>query len=158
MITKAKVGFVQSADIIPTKDRTVNGYIAENSEKWNRAVFGSIGAEGALSGGSGEKASGEQKLANYDKLGGLVTKGGRKIKTGSFFDFATQSPKEKPEVIFVFRDLEGNIVEVPEGEEVPLEVRAAEIASANKAGKNSKADSPKIGASKKAKHNIEDEE
>ncbi len=152
----------EPSDAVPIADRTVNGFIAENHEKWNRAIFGAIGSLGTLTGGVGENASLEAKLAAYDKLGGLITKGGRKIKTGSFYDFAGKKARATPEVSYIFRDLEGEEVVVPEGEEVPLEVRAAEIATANKANKVSakKAakDTAKVGVGSKKKPNIEDEE
>jgi|SRR3990167_382734 len=116
----------------------IKGYEIVNSDKFERAVNGSIGSGGALHGGVGEKASNEAKLAEYDRLGGLIRKKGHNIKMGSFYDFAKKKPREKPEIVFVFRNLNGVEVEVPEGEEVPLEVQAAELAK--KKGKKVKKD------------------
>ena len=113
----------------------VGGYELVNAEKVDRAILGSMSAGGQLQGGVGEKASDEVKLAEYDRLGGLVRKNGRKVKMGSFYDFENKKPREEPEVVLVFRDLEGNEIEVPEGEEVPLEARAAEMIAEKKAKK-----------------------
>lgn len=153
--TKVKVGAAQPSDVAALDERTVNGYVAENAEKWNRAVEGSIAREGTLVGGVGKDASPEAKLAAYDRLGGLITKDGRKVKTGSFYDFKKQAQREVPEVVLILNNLEGDVVEIPEGEEIPLEVRAAEMAGAKKAEKNvAKATK----STKKAKASIEDEE
>jgi len=120
------------------------GFTIANGEKWDRAVNGTVHREGKLSGGVGENATDEVKLAAYDKLGGLVMKGKNKVKMGAFYDFEKKTPREKPEVVFIFRDLEGTEIEVPEGEELPIEVRAAEMVKAKKV--------------KKVKKTIEDEE
>ena len=117
------------------------GYECVNEDKVKRAIEGNIGAQGKLHGGVGEVASDEAKLAEYDRLGGLVLKNGNKVKTGSFYDFANKAPRTKPEVVLVFRDIEGKEVEVPEGEEVPIEVKAAQIA--DKAKKAKKVKKPK---------------
>lgn len=107
----------------------LNGYDCVNADKVNRAIYGAVTSNGRLSGGVGENASDDVKLAEYDKLGGLIQKDGNAIKIGSFYDFEKRCPREVPEVLFVFRDIEGNVVEVPEGKEVPLSVKAAKIAS-----------------------------
>ncbi len=99
-----------------------------NGDKWTRAVEGNIGKGGQLEGGVGVSASDSEKRAAYDKLGGLVRKDNRNIKTGSFYDFKKREPRKKAEIVFVMRDLEGTEVEIPEGKEVPIEVRAAEKA------------------------------
>lgn len=113
----------------------IKGYDLANPDKVERMLNGSMGSGGKLVGGVGEKATDEAKLAEYDRLGGLITKGSNKIKTGSFYDFGKKQPREKPEVVFIFKDLEGRVVEIPEGEEVPIEVKAAEIAKKQKPGK-----------------------
>ena len=110
----------------------IKGYDLANSDKVERMLNGSMGSGGKLYGGVGEKAADEEKLAEYDRLGGLITKGGNKVKTGSFYDFEKKQPREKSEVVFVFKDLEGRVVNIPEGEEVPIEVKAAEIAKKQK--------------------------
>ena len=104
----------------------VSGYEIVNGDKYQRAVFGSVGKEGKLYGGVGEKATDEEKIAAYDKIGGLILKNGRRVKTGSFFDFKKKAIREKPEVILLFKDLEGNTAEIREDEEIPLELKAAE--------------------------------
>lgn len=141
---------------IPVGSRTVevNGvqYVAENAEKWDRAVNGALGGEGTLVGGVGAGATPLEKLQQYDKLGGYITVGGRKVKTGAFFDHKRNEAVEDPRPVLLFR-VNGEEVEVPVGEELPVEVQAAEIADKKKAGKAG----ARKGA-KKAKPSIEDEE
>jgi len=110
----------------------LNEFELVNPEKWNRAVFGSIGSGGALVGGVGEGATDEVKLTQYDKLGGLIKKDGRTVKTGCFWDFAKKKAVEKPVVIFQFQDLDGNKVFIEDGKEIPMEVIAAEHMSKKK--------------------------
>jgi hypothetical protein len=124
------------------------GFDLVNEDKIERALHGNIGAEGKLVGGVGDNASDMEKLAEYDKLGGLVRKGKYNLKIGCFFDFTTQKAKESPEVVFTLKDLNGNTVEVPEGEDIPLEVRAAEIQKEKKSAKKVK----------KSKKDVEDED
>ena len=116
----------------------IKGYDLANPDKVERMLNGSMGSGGKLVGGVGEKASDDAKLAEYDRLGGLVRKGENKVKTGSFYDFEKKQPREKAEVIFIFKDLEGRVVEIPEGEDVPIEVKAAELAKKQKPGKKVK--------------------
>lgn len=143
-----------SADLnIPVGDRTVvvggHEYVAENAEKWDRAVNGTTLEDGGLVGGVGRDAAPEAKLVAYDKLGGYITTGGRKVKTGSFFDFEQGAAVESPEPVLLFR-VDGQDVEVPVGEQLPIEVQASEIAGKKKAAKAAKP--------KKAKPSVEDEE
>lgn len=98
-----------------------------NADKLNRAIYGVVKQNGSLAGGIGEDASDEMKLAYYDRLAGLIMKGEYKVKTGCFWNFESRKPQENPVIIFELRDLLGNKVEVPEGNEIPLEVKAAEI-------------------------------
>jgi len=105
-------------------------YTAQNEEKVNRAIYGSMSSGGQLKGGVGENALPEVILAEYDRLGGAILLGKNKVKMGSFYDFEKRKPREKPEVLLVFRDLNGIKVEIPEGKEVPIEVQAAELARA----------------------------
>lgn len=121
----------KTKEIAQVESTNVLGFIIANPEKWNRAVFGTVASLGQLTGGVGENASDEEKLAEYDRLGGLILKGKYKVKTGSFWDFKKKVAHAKPEVVFLFRDLAGDEVEVAEDEEIPLEVRAAEVASEN---------------------------
>ncbi len=113
------------------------GFTLMNPEKLDRAVNGAIASSGVRKGGVGTKENFEkdpankgkdweaQVLAKYDSLGGYITKDGNKVKMGSFFDFEKKRNKEKSEVVFVFRDLEGRVVELDEGKDVPLDVQAA---------------------------------
>lgn len=73
-----------------------------------------------------ENASDHDILVAYDKLGGLITKGGQKVKTGCFYNPKTKAAIAEPKVIYLYA-VNGRIVEVPEGTELPGEVRAAKI-------------------------------
>lgn len=141
--------------IVPQSTKNIDGFSLINAEKLDRVISGVVGREGKSFGGIGEKfddagnlTNGAEILAAYDKLGGLVLKDGNKLKTGCFYDFEKKQAKKTPEIVYIFRDLEGDEVEVPEGEEVPLEVKAAEIAQKAKAAKKVK----------RPKKSIEDEE
>jgi len=111
------------------------GFSIVNDEKFNRAVYGAMGANGALHGGVGEGATDEAKLAEYDRLGGLVRKGKNKVKMGCFYDFKSKAPHKKFDVVLEFKDLDGETVEIAEGEEIPVELKAAEIINEKKAVK-----------------------
>lgn len=110
----------------------IKGYELINDEKYDRAINGAIGREGKAEGGVGEEATDELKLAAYDRLGGLILKNGRKVKTGCFCDLAASKKQDKivaienPKVILVLNDLAGNKVEIGENEELPIEVQAFE--------------------------------
>lgn len=127
-------------------------------DKVERAINGSVGAQGSLVGGVGKEATPEAIIAEYDRLGGLIVKikpglkpedlnlpedatpeeklkaekklmkMSYKVKTGSFYDFKKGEARAKPQVLLVFRDLYDNEIEIPEDEPIPLEVRAAEAA------------------------------
>lgn len=131
----------------------INGFTLVNEDKVNRAIFGTLGRGGALEGGVGEDASDAAKLAEYDRLGGLVRKDGRKVKTGSFYNFEGKAPHKKPVITLVMRDLEGNEVELGEDEAIPVEVQAADKIAERKA----KA-AGKKGKGKKAEEASEEEE
>lgn len=73
-----------------------------------------------------ENATDHDILVAYDKLGGLITKGGQKIKTGCFYNVKSKTAYENPQVVYLYA-VNGRIVEVPEGAELPGEVRAAKI-------------------------------
>lgn len=152
-VKKSKVGTAPAHD---QSSRTVNGFVADNADKWERALHGTIGAEGRLQGGVGDGASPEAKLAEYDRLGGLIRFEGRKVKTGAFWDFEAGKAVAEPKPVWVVT-VEGEQVEVPVGEELPVEAKAAEIAQTRKAAKNAE---PKgrTSVAKKAKPAIEDEE
>lgn len=104
----------------------INGFELVNSDKVERAINGTVSSKGAMVGGVGEAAVPEAILAEYDRLGGLIKKGGDKVKTGSFFDFKAKAPRDVPEVVFIY-NVNGRFVEVPEGQQLPGEVRAAKM-------------------------------
>lgn len=86
-----------------------------NDEKVKRALHGSLGREGKLYGGVGDEASPEALLAEYDRLGGLITKGGLRVKMGSFYDFEKKQPRPELELAFL-ADVDGEQCEVTEEE------------------------------------------
>lgn len=136
----------------------VKGFTLVNQEKVNRAIYGAMSQGGRPDGsGVGEKAKPEALLAAYDRLGGLITKDGQTIKTGCFYDFENKQAFDKPVVVFLFKDLDGETVEIEEGEEIPLEVKAAEKAKAKKAEK-AKAKEDAKAAKKGAKGKKDEEE
>lgn len=135
-------------------ENTYLGYQLVNGDKLERAINGNIGAEGQLQGGVGQDASEEAVIAEYDRLGGLIlNKNGYKVKTGSFYNFdrKVKAPRKEPEVMLVFRDVNGHEVEVSEDEPLPVEVRAAQAAEAASKGNAKK-------GKKKADIEAEDEE
>lgn len=115
----------------------IKGYIIQNDGKYQRAVYGSPNARGEMSGGVGEKATDEEKLAAYDKLGGLILFNGRKIKTGTFWDFQKNKIVENPEPIVQIR-VDGELFEYPQGKELPMEVVAKETLDKRKKEKKAK--------------------
>lgn len=143
------------------------GYILVNADKLHRAIYGSIGDKGRVDGtGAGENASAEEILVAYDRLGGLILKGKAKVKPGCFYDFEKKVAFKKPEVILVFRDLKGRAVELEEGDEIPVEVQAAEkireeeeeeLKEKADKKKKDKADKKNAGSKKTAKAGAEDE-
>lgn len=114
------------------------GYECSNEEKLNRAIYGAVAKNGKTEGGVGEDAPPELKLAAYDRLGGLITKDGRKVKNGCFCDYEASKSQgtlvafEKPDPILLINDFEGNVVEFKEGDALTPEVRAAEIIAEKK--------------------------
>ncbi len=73
----------------------IGNFILQNADKLHRVINGTIGSNGRMEGGIGEKASDEEKLAEYDRLGGLITTlEGEKIETGTFYDFVKRQPKK----------------------------------------------------------------
>lgn len=108
----------------------VGEFTLQNPEKVERAINGTVGAGGQLKGGVGPEDP-KAVLAEYDRLGGHITKGTHKVKPGSFFDFKTQKPIANPKPKLVFR-IEGEDVEVDADEPLPLQVRASEAAKTKK--------------------------
>ena len=93
----------------------IKEFVCENEEKINRAIFGKKDGPRVIFVGVGEKATDEEKLANYDKLGGLITKDGVKVKTGSFYNFEKKEVRKEPKIIFE-AVVEGVSVELSEKE------------------------------------------
>lgn len=125
----------------------IKGYSLINEEKVERALNGTPKDDSTTIGGIGGgayredgvwKREGEELnekevdvletalLAEYDKLGGLIKRGNDKVKTGSFFNLKSKKPFDVPQVMFVYR-VNGKLVEIPDGKELPGEVRAAKI-------------------------------
>ena len=119
--------------MVESKIANIEDYEIVNTDKWERALHGSLGRVGRLEGGVGDDASDMAKLAAYDRLGGLVRKNGRKIKTGAFYDFREKKDRVIPEIEYVFI-IDGEEVLIAEDEELPLEVRAAEKKDQKKHG------------------------
>lgn len=135
----------------------VGEYVLLNEEKAQRALLGTPGPEGGYVGGV-QKPDGTynelELLAEYDKMGGAIKKGTDKVKMGSFYDFKNKKPRAKPVVTFEFR-INGKVVEVGEGEEVPNVVKAARVL-AGEEGEETKGKGK--GKGKKAKEDAEDAE
>lgn len=135
----------------------IKGFDIVNEDKWQRAIHGTIGRESIAVGGVGEDASDEEKLASYDRLAGLIKKDGHIVKNGAFWDFAGKKVRKTPVVIFLLKDLQGKTIEVPEGEEIPLEARAAEIQQGRKV-EAAKVRADRVTGKKSSKKAQEDEE
>lgn len=95
----------------------INGFVLSNTVKLERVQEKFVGADESTI------------LVEYDRLGGLITKGGQKVKSGCFYDFKTKKAFPEPKVVFVY-SVNGRIVDVPEGTQLPGEVRAAQILEA----------------------------
>lgn len=117
--------------------KELNGYTLANEEKIDRAINGSIGSEGRLVGGIGSKATDEELIAEYDRLGGLIQKDGNKVKTGSFYDFEKKQPRKEPEVSFI-TEIEGELVETSEDEAKALKTAKKKLESLKAKKKNVK--------------------
>lgn len=125
----------------------VKGYTLLNSEKVERALNGNKVQNGAIVGGIAKGAYSEDGvwkrngvelspeevniletalLVEYDKLGGAIKRGDDKVKLGSFYDFKGRQPRETPRIEFTYR-IEGKVVNVPDGVELPGIVKAAKI-------------------------------
>jgi len=115
------------------KEKKLVGYVCVNAEKLDRVINGAMSSGGKLFGGLGEDADEKDILAAYDKLAGYIKKDGIKVKTGSFYDFENKKARVKPEVILLFTDVSGTVVEVPEGKALPPKVEAAQFVEKEKA-------------------------
>lgn len=113
------------------KETEVEGFILTNEAKLRRVIDGTVTREGALSGGLGEGADPALIRAHYDKLGGLILKGDKKVKMGSFWDFEKREPRAEPDVVFEHRTGSGELFEY-RGEVEPVEVTAEKKTRARK--------------------------
>jgi hypothetical protein len=105
----------------------IGEYVLENEDKVNRAINGTILDKGRLVGGVGEKAAPELILAEYDRLGGYITKDGLKVKTGSFYDFAKKEPKKEPTPLFEV-GVEGEVIDMSEEDAKSLRKAKEQVA------------------------------
>lgn len=111
--------------------QTVGDFVLENEDKVERALHGSVTRLGKQEGGVGDNASDEALLAEYDRLGGLITKDGLKVKTGSFYDFSAKKPREEAQIIFV-TNLEGDLVDVTEEEATAIRTAKEKVSELKK--------------------------
>lgn len=112
----------------------IKGYNLINEEKVERAINGTQRADGSFFGGiRKEDGSFDDAvlLAEYDKLGGLIKRGNDNVKVGSFYDFKSKKALKEPKVVFIFF-VNGKFVEVPDGKELPGEVKAARMLEEDK--------------------------
>lgn len=117
----------------PARIRIVKAYgrefVLAFEPKIHRAIYGN-----EKGGGVGIDASDEALLAEYDRLGGLITMNGKKVKTGTFYDFRKAEPIEKPELAFAKKpkaktdtiEKAGDADEVDEDEEEDEEAAESE--------------------------------
>lgn len=110
----------------------LNDYELINETKADRALNGTVTTKGQLTGGVGKEASDDAKLAEYDRLGGLIKFKGDIVAKGSFYDFAKRMPRETPQVMLQF-SINGKTVLVPADQELPPLVRAAKAAEQGEA-------------------------
>jgi len=100
------------------------GILMVNEEKVLRAVFGAATSRGLVN-GVGETASPEVILAKYDQLHGYMTKGGYKVKHGTFGD-KNGKPIESPKVVLLIK-VNGEVVSQEEGTPETPEVKIAKV-------------------------------
>jgi len=108
----------------------VKGYELLNTEKVRRALEGNPSRTGEAVGGIANPDGTYDEdllLATYDKLGGGIRNAnGDTVKNGSFYDFRAKAPRKEAEVMLTFR-INGQVVDVPEKEEAPAIVKAAQV-------------------------------
>ena len=107
---------------------TVKGYELLNQDKVRRALEGNPTQKGNIGGIALPDGTYDDfaLLAEYDKLGGgIKNANGDSVKSGSFYNYGAKAPRLEPNVILTFR-INGQVVEVPEKEEAPAIVKAAQ--------------------------------
>jgi hypothetical protein len=111
-----------------------------NEEKVDRVINGSMTANGMVGGIKQADGSVDEELliAEYDKLGGLILKGNDRVKTGSFYDFKSKRALKEPKVVFIY-NINGKVVEVEDGVELPGVVKAAKVLAGQEVEKKKKA-------------------
>lgn len=109
----------------------IDGFVLENADKLERVVMGDMQRNGMV-GGVGEDADPALVLARYDRIAGLITKDGTRVKTGSFWDFKANTPRETPEITFVY-NIGGDTVEVADPAELGKAIQTLETARNKKA-------------------------
>ena len=115
----------------------INGYVMVNEAKVRRVIEGTDSSSThRLVGGLGKGAKPELLLAHYDKTGGLITKNGNKVKTGAFWDFKANAPRETPEIVFEYRSDEGDYFEFVNEEPVAVKADKAKKAKRTKKTKD----------------------
>lgn len=107
----------------------IKGFTLENQNKINRVIQGNLGRDGAMEGGLGEGADEDAILAEYDRMGGYITKDGMAIKTGSFYDFKNRKAFDKPKPIYIF-NIGGEKIEVDDPSKLASAIHNVEVAKA----------------------------
>ena len=118
---------------------TINGFTLLNKGKVERALEGNMMNDGEYRGGVlhgdefDEKKHGMALLAEYDRLGGCIVDDEKsELKTGSFYNFKKKQAHDKPQIVRVFR-INGEIVEVVDGDKTPRIVEAQKQVEEGKA-------------------------
>lgn len=114
----------------------VGKYTLENPEKIMRSLHGSMNDKGEFVGGVLKNGAfdDDELLAEYDRIGGLITRSGDKVATGSFYNFAERRRQDKPSVMLEFR-INGELVHTPEKDMSPEEEAARAAAKKKRAAK-----------------------
>ncbi len=100
-----------------------------NEDKVTRTIYGLVTSKGLVN-GLGEDAEPERILAKYDSYHGYMTKGGYKVKHGTFFDVIAYRKTgelkviENPKIVLLIK-VNGELVAQEEGAPESLEVKIA---------------------------------
>jgi len=128
----------------------VAGFTLVNADKVQRALEGQPTPSGENKGGIARPDGSYddmELLAEYDRMGGLIKKGTDNLKVGSFWDFKAKKPHAEPKVVFLYR-VNGQLIEVPDGSELPGLVKASRILA--EANAEAQEEAPKKRKSRKA--------
>lgn len=123
----------------------VGKYVLENPDKVERALHGSPNDKGEFVGGvlkADNKYDNDALLAEYDRIGGLITLKGDKVRTGSFFNFTAKKPHEEAQVQLEFR-VNGERTFVDAKDESPKTQAVKEVAKKTTARKKAAASKSK---------------